>query len=211
MISHIDLTPESCRRRLRRTRLIQVWVMVYAVTVGVFAVAGITLSFHKQQVAQRVDTAYQKVQLDAEQKRKADVILSEIDRYKSILDRQDRLTWSFKISEVIGSVGAVTPASVTLSSFAVTPRLAAGRGGTRHQSAESTQYRVMYVEIAGIAPGDSDVASFVAGLQDHPLISTITIDYVRKASLGEMEAREFGVTCEIDLSMNHLVDEEIQP
>jgi len=207
MISYIDLTPESSRRRLGRGRLIQMWVMVYAITIGVFIIVGVTLSYHKQQATQRVNAAYAKVRLNTEQKRQADALLVQIDRYGSIIDRQDRLNWSFRIDDLIGAVGAVAPESITLTSLAITPRVAAGRGGTRHQSVESTQYRVMYVEISGMAPDDLVIASFVAGLQDHPIFSTITVDYVRKASWGEVEAREFGITCEVDLSKKHLVGE----
>ena len=64
----------------------------------------------------------------------------------------------------------------------------------------------MYIEIAGIAPDDFDVASFVAGLQSHALFSSITVDYARKANVGVASAREFGVTCEIDLEANYIVE-----
>src|SRR5690606_28526656 len=137
------------------------------------------LSLAQQRAQSQVNYLLEQVQLDADQQRQASALLADIDHFEKRIARHGRLAWPFTISEVIASIGEVAPESVTLTSFTVTPRTDVGRGG-RVRGAGAT-YKVMYIELAGIAPDDLDIAAFVAGLQEHALFSTITVDYARKA------------------------------
>lgn len=203
MIPLIDLTPESCRQSLRRRRRIQLWISSYIASCAVLVAVIAVLSIATQRANQRVNYLLQQVQLDANQQRQARALTAEIDRYESLIARHDRLAWPVHIGDIMRSVGHVAPPTVTLTSISVTPRVSGNRG-SRRASGAGTQFDVMYVEIAGIAPDDLDVASFVAGLQSHNLFTTITVDYARKAQLGATSAREFGLTCEIDLEANYV-------
>lgn len=198
MIPLIDLTPESCREGLRRRRRLQLWISSYIVTCAVLIAVIAVLSLTTQRAQQRVDYLLQQVQLDADQQRQARALGAEISHYESLIARHDRLAWPIRIGDIIRSVGQVAPDTITLTAISVTPR-ATGDRRSRRSGGAGAAYDVMYVEIAGIAPDDLDVASFVAGLQSHALFSTITVDYARKAQIGHASAREFGVTCEIDL------------
>jgi hypothetical protein len=205
MIPLIDLTPESCKKRLGRRRQLQWWVTSYIVVIAVLIAVTAALSIAAQRDRVRVQHLLRQVQLDEDQQRQAAILNRDIDRIESRIARHERLAWPLDIGHVIRIVGNVAPDSVTFTSLSLTPRGKSSRGARRQSSADIA-YSVMYVEIAGIAPDDFDVASFVAGLQSHALFSSITVDYARKAQLGEASAREFGVTCEIDLEANYIVE-----
>ncbi len=207
MIPLIDLTPESCRQSLHRRRRIQLWISSYVVTCAVLIAVIAVLSIANQRSQRRVDYLLQQVQLDADQQRQAQAITQDIDRYESLIARHDRLAWPVRIGDIIRSMGEVAPETVTLTSISVTPR-ADGSRGSRRSGGAGVLYDVMYIEIAGIAPDDLDVASFVAGLQSHKLFATITVDYARKAQIGDTSAREFGVTCQVDLDATYEINRD---
>jgi len=100
----------------------------------------------------------------------------------------------------------VTPESTSLKSLAISPRqerATARSRGAKAGPAEEPR-RKLVVEIEGVAPTDGDMAAFVAGLEKHPLFLRVAVDYARKAELRGREAREFAVTCEIDLGSRYV-------
>ncbi len=201
MIPIVDLTPESCRRRLGRRSQIQWWVTAYVVTLALAAVVSATLSLSQQREQSRVDSLLRQVQLDEDQQRRADELLAEIDGYERTLNRHRRLAWPFQIGDVVATIGATAPAEITLTTLAIKPRARSNRARTKEQANAQAEYEALYVELAGIAPDDRDIAEFVARLQRLDIFTTVVMDYARKTRLGVGEAREFGVTCEIDLNI----------
>jgi len=188
------------------------WISVYTVAITILVTVTAVISMTQQRRQRNVDYLMSQVQLDADQQRQAVKLHHDIDHYSTVVARYQRLAWPVTIGEVISLIGDETPTNITLTSISVTPRARSGQTQRRRQPAAGIDYAVMYVEIAGIAPGDMDVASFVSGLQDRPLFSSIVVDYVRKAKMGEYSAREFGLTCEINLKTRYVrVDEEETP
>lgn len=202
MIPLIDLTPDSCKRRLGRRRQIQMWISCYVATIAGLVGATAILSLAEQRAQSQVDYLLEQVQLDADQQRQASALLADIDHFEKRIARHGRLAWPFTIGDVIASIGDVAPDSITLTSLAITPRTDASRAGRARGAGAA--YKVMYIELAGIAPDDLDIAAFVAGLQEHALFSTITVDYARKAQLSGDSAREFGLTCAIALDAEYV-------
>lgn len=200
MIPLIDMTPESCRRRLGRRRQIQLWATGYAATIIVVAVASAILSLTQDRSQRRLDYRLQQVQLNADQQRQALDLLARIDTYESQIKRSARLAWPFSIGDMIATIGEATPKTVTITSFSFKPRARAGRSSGWAPKAGQVDFAVIYVELAGVAPDDIDVAKFVTTLQDLGFFSAIVMDYARASKFGDGKAREFGLTCAIDLA-----------
>lgn len=207
MIPLVDLTPESCRRRLGRRNQIQWWVTAYVVTLAFAAAVSAMMSLSQQGAQRRVDTLLRQVQLDEDQQRRADELLAEISGYEHTLDRHRRLAWPVEIGDLIATIGVTAPAEITLTNLAVKPRTRSNRARTKEQANAQSEYESLYVELAGIAPDDRDIAEFVGRLQRLEIFSAVVMDYARKTKIGAGEAREFGVTCEIDLHIVLIRDE----
>jgi len=186
------------------------WITSYIVTAAVVVIVSTVLALAVDRAQRRVDFIVAQVQLDEDQQRQARAMLDQIDHYKAVLARHERLSWPIPVGEIIAHVGAVTPDRVTLTSLSVSPRLRGQRRSSGSANAD-TAYEVMDVEIAGVAVDDLDIAAFVAGLQDLDIFSAVIMDYARKAKLGEGEAREFGLSCTVDLTARYIREREDEP
>ena len=202
MIPSLDLTPESCQRRLGLRRQIQMWISAYIATAVVLAMVSAVLALAVGRAQRRVDLIHQQVQLDEDQQRMAHDMLARIDHYEKMIARDRRLSWPFTVADVIASIGAVMPERVTLTTFSFKPRV---RGRQRVSTTSAiAEYETIDLELAGVAVDDLDIAAFIAGLQDVELFSSVVMDYARKAKLGVGEAREFGLTCTVDLTVRYV-------
>lgn len=205
----IDLMPESCRKRLGQRSRVRRWIALYAVTVGAIGLTAGGLRMAEQSRLGDVLRLRERVQLDAGQRVEAARLQSQIDYFQTQLDRQDRLSLPVAVGDVIAAIGDVTPRTVSLSSLAVTPRQ--DKGGSRARatpgakgSDKSDAPARLVLELKGVAPDDLQMATFVAGLEAHPLFRAIAVDYARKTEMRGREAREFALTCEIDLSTRYV-------
>lgn len=207
MIPRIDLIPESSRRRLGKRRQIHLWASWMAAVVMLMTISTAALTIAEQRTLQEVTALRKLVQLDADQQRQAQLIQSDLDRLTVRIARHDRLAWPIGLGQVIRALGEVTPATITLKSIAATPRAASGKNSSRRAGGADRSYEVMYLEVAGVALDDIDVSQFVNGIESHPIFSGIVLDYARTTTLGERTLREFGLTCEIDLTARYSVAE----
>ncbi len=199
----IDLMPESCRGRIRRRKATQRWIAAYAIVGGAVAILATTSHIAQASRLSRVKALREAVQLDAGQRVEADKIEKQLSAIRHTIDRQARLASPVRVSDVIAVIGAVMPRSVSLTSLSVTPRVDRGplraRSGSQQEARGEPEGRLI-VELTGVAPDDVHMANLVAGLESHPMFMRISIDHARKSVIRGTEGREFGLTCEIDLS-----------
>lgn len=196
MSRQIDLMPEASRKRLGQRRVIRRWAALYAVSIGAIALSAFLLTVWERGLRRSVEELRVQVELDADQRARATALQAQISTKERLLERHDALTWPIAYSEVFEVVGLVAPESVSLRSFSVTPR------EDRRKRRDDREERAgrLVVELTGLAPDDFHLANFVGGLETHPLFSRVVVDYARESALPTGTARDFGVTCEIDLT-----------
>jgi len=202
----IDLMPEAARRRLgQRSRSCR-WIALYAGTTAFFILVGVGLNVAHRAKAPAVAELRAEVNFDAEQRKKATEISAELDKIDRLLNRQDLLAFPVQQSEVLAVIGQMTPPTMALTSLSTTPRRDRGLARVRSGSGENpvSEHSKLVVEIRGLAKTDLDVATFVAGLEEHPLFRQIAVDFTRRTEVAGVEVREFGVTSEIDLTARYL-------
>lgn len=199
MTQIIDLMPETCRKRLGQRRLIRQWITVYAATITLLIVGASLVRVMERARLAEVRVLRDKVQLDAGQATEAEKLRKSIERIQADIDRHARLSWPVRISDIVAAIGEMTPESVSLTSFSVTPRSDRGRSRAGVDASKR-----LVIEIKGLAPDDLHMSNFVAGLETHPLFNKVAVDFSKKTSLRGFDAREFGLTCEIDASARYV-------
>jgi len=201
----IDLMPESCRRKLGQRSEVRKWTAAYTALIVVVVVYTTLLTVMERTRLGEVRTLRSQVQLDAGQRQLATELEKQIEQLEAGMRRHDLLAWPVRMGDVVTALGMATPESVSLTSFNVTPRQERVGGRARGQQTDERPEagRRMVIEIKGHAPDDMHVASFVAGLESHPLFGRIAVDYTRQTELRGLPAREFGLSCEIDASQRY--------
>lgn len=212
MTQRIDLMPESCRAKLGRKRQIRFWIAMYAVTASVVIGGNTLFELSKSRLRSESATIRAKVALDAEQRVKAKQVRDEIRRIELSLDRNARIAWPIDISDIIASIGSETPDSVYLTKIALVPRqerVSSARRARKEGEPEPLPRTRIQIECAGVSPDDHAMASFVAGLEAHPLFERLAVEHVRPLVIGGREVKEFGVTCEVDLFHRYEFEEAV--
>lgn len=193
MTHTIDLMPAACRSRIRtaNSRKRTFWLFVGT---GSLLLAW-SLLLHGTNVAKRAELSSlrNKEQHDQALAKELAQVNEEIAALSQEIARYATLSLPVQFSDVISALGEVAPESSSLTSLTISPRLERGaKGATRVPG-------TLVVEFSGLAPTDLEVATLVAGLESRPLFDRVTIDRSRPTDAGGAEAREFGVSCEIDL------------
>lgn len=197
-MSHlIDLMPASSRARLRGRSATRRWWVAYAGIAGVAALATGAFRLRAMHDARTRDRLILEVALDEDFQREIAEIEAQGAASREAIIRHARIAWPVELSDVIGVIAEVVPEPVTLTSIAVTPRLEPERPGDK--SGLPPAPLALTVELAGVAPTDLEVASLIAGLEDSRLFSRVAMDHARQTVGAGAVAREFGLTCEIDL------------
>lgn len=201
----IDLMPENCRRKLGQRSEVRKWSAAYVALIAVVAVYTSLLTVMERSRLGEVRALRSQVQLDAGQRELAAALEKQIEQLEAGMRRHDLLAWPVRMGDVVTALGQATPDSVSLTSLNVTPRQERVAGRTRGAETDERPEagRRMVIEIKGHAPDDMHVASFVAGLEGHPLFRRIAVDYTRQTELRGNSAREFGLSCEIDASQRY--------
>jgi hypothetical protein len=197
----IDFMPESSRARFTQRRRTRQWVVLFATTVAGMALSWALLGVAESRMRAGVFAQQAHLQMVSHQRTRAAEIRSRVARLLAEQARHDALVWPVRLGGVIESVGQVVPETVTLTSLSITPRQLRRLGAVAASSSGGESR--LAVEIRGLAMTDLDLASFLAGLEQHPLFSSVAVDFAREARVGEQPAREFGVTCEIELSVRY--------
>ncbi len=207
MIPLIDLMPETSRKKLGQRRRTRRWVSLYGATLVAFAIAGVTLTIFEQTELAEVEHLRERIEFDDEQRRIAVELSNGISRYQARIDRHAELAWPIDVREILSVVGGEIPESVSLTSLAMTPRVDRRMMGARAGVEQETPKTELILEIRGVAPDDLEMSKFVYRLDEHPLFDRIDLDYARRATVNELEGREFGLTCHIDADAEYVQTE----
>jgi Tfp pilus assembly protein PilN len=205
-----DLMPERCRAIFARRRARRMWMRAYVIggTMALTATAAMqlrirSLEIHRGQLAVRVEEHWNRNE-EAKQLRE------EIKELEATITRYQRLAWPVRVTDAIGVIAPLVPDEATLTSFTVVPKQekveedaprAEGKlGKPARRRGPAPMRTILALEIEGIAKTDADVARFVQGVESTALFSAVGLDFSRSREVDGIEAREFRVTCQIDMS-----------
>ncbi len=209
MTQFIDLMPESTRRKLGHSSLVRRWALGFVFAITMIVVSSSLVGVLDRRVRAEVQTLRDIVDFNADQKRQAEKLVEQIEYLQLKIDLHDRLVLPIHLADVISVIGDLTPEDVSLTEMSLTPRekkRARGRRASRKSDGDSKKdkgVRRLIVELEGVASNDFKLAEFVGGLESHPLFSKVGVDQSRKIVVNDLPAREFGVTCEVDLSLGY--------
>ncbi|MFG0274663.1 MAG: PilN domain-containing protein [Phycisphaerales bacterium] len=202
MSQMIDLMPEASRVRMTQRRRTRQWLVLYATTIAGMALSWVALGVAEGRMRSGVFAQQANLQMVSHQRTRAAQIRQRVAQLLAEQWRHDSLVWPVQLGGVIDSVGGLVPESVSLTSVSITPRQLRRLGAPSADGSRRNDSRLA-VELRGVALTDLDLAAFLAGLEDHPLFSGVAVDYAREADVSGTPAREFGVTCEIELSVRY--------
>lgn len=194
----LDLMPRSCREAIIRRAWTRRWIAMYLAVILGMVGARWGLSIASESHAQTLAGISAKVQENLKRNKERTRLLKEIEQTQTMIDRYNRVAWPVRVSDIVGSVAQAMPESVTLSSFAVTPR----RVNASRKRAEQEQVYLV-VELEGVSPDDMELARFVSGLESHGLFQKVTLDYARSTTVRGVSARAFRMSTEIDLQKSY--------
>lgn len=193
----IDLMPGSCKVRVRSRRTARRWWGAYALVVGAVALATVGLRVRSITDRRVRDALLQEVALDQDYDRQLEELRIRSGAVRDTIVRHEQLAWPVPLPDVIGALSEVVPEAVALTSITVTPKLEPERVG---KPSGPPPALALTLEATGVAPTDLDVATLIAGLEDRGLFARVAMDHARETTVRGGRAREFGLTCEIDLA-----------
>lgn len=205
----IDLMPEACRIRLGRRAWVRGWIVRYTVAAIALVVVISGTEIREQAKRSRVAALQKQVDFSVEQKKKAEALQAKIAAYEAALDQHDALALPLTVGTALQTLASCTPVSVTLTSLAMLPKTVRDR--TVKPGEQGKENRWLLFELRGVSPSDTDLAQFLAALESDVIFSRATVDYTTQKDIYGIEAREFGITCEIDLERDFVFDEGVTP
>lgn len=127
---------------------------------------------------------------------------------------QRELAQPLKVSEVIGTIGHLTPESVVMTQLGIEkvvpnppkPSARSLRGSAnRDKQAAAPKPKPAYLQIRieGFAPDDSHIAEFVGGLSRHALFTNVKMLSSQTKRLDDVLAREFRLEVRILLDRQY--------
>jgi len=204
VIGRLDLLPQSCREAFLKRRARRRWIVAYVGVLALVVVGHSGASMVFDRVDTRRDALREKVEDRLYQNEEASALLAEIRELEGRLTRYNDLAWPVRMSEVIGSIGGVTPEGATLTALTLSPRTDRVRIPAQNgkPASERVEHRLM-VEMQGVAVDDLTVARVVSGLDESPLFASVSVDFTRQRNIDGVDAREFRLQAEIDLDTRY--------
>jgi len=193
----IDLMPEECRIRLGHRSWVRRWAAGYAAAVVVLGLLVIGTEIREQAKRSSAAALQKQVDFSVEQRHKAELLTAKIAALDAALEQHDALALPVPVVVALRALGACTPETVTLTSLSMIPRIVRERSAIPGQ--KSSEDRWLLFELRGVAPSDTDLAQLLAALESSPLFSTASVDFTTQTTVRGAVAREFGVTCQIEL------------
>jgi Tfp pilus assembly protein PilN len=201
-----DLLPARCRAIFARRRARRIWTRAYFIGVTLALSASGAMYLHARAQEHRREILADRVEEHWNRNEEAKRLREEIRELEGTITRYQRLAWPVRVTDAIGVLAPLVPPEATLTSLTIVPReerleSAGGpsRRGSKGRSSAGTR-TILAIEIEGIALSDEVVARFVQGVESSPVFSAVGMDYARSRDVDGVEAREFRVTCQIDMS-----------
>lgn len=205
MSAPVDLMPLECRIRLGQRSRRRGWALSYVGVTTAVVLVSLGLEVREQSKRSAVAALQKQVDFSVEQRRKADVLTAAIESFELALEQHDTLALPLSVSTAISTLAAATPESVTFTSLSMVPKLVRDRAAKPGEP--GTESRWLVFELRGLAPSDTDLAQLVGAIESSVLFTNASVDYTTQTEVYGVTAREFGVTCEIELERRFLIVE----
>ena len=161
-----------------------------------------TLRLAERRLDASVFAKRAKVQMVAHQRIRAAQLRSRLALLLAEQQRYNRLAWPVRMGDIVAVLAEMAPDTVSFTSLSLTPRQISRRAAQRSGEDKDTQAKLT-IELRGIARDDAELANFLSGLERHGLFGIVAVDYSRRAVVRDIDAREFGLTCEIELKARY--------
>lgn len=205
-----DLLPSRCRAIFARRRARRVWTRAYIIGVTIALASSGLMYLHVRSLEGLRERLAVQVEEHWNRNEEAQQLRGQIKDLEGTITRYQRLAWPVRVTDAIGVLAPLMPEEATLTSLTIVPRQermevdrsssgGSDRGRSRGRGAAPTR-TILAIEIEGIARTDSEVARFVQGVESSPLFTAVGLDFARSRDVDGVEAREFRVTCQIDMS-----------
>jgi Tfp pilus assembly protein PilN len=194
-VSGINFLPSSYAAaqsdRLRRFRLVLLLVVAVVVVGGWYLLVG-------RQLADLDHCAKAKAQAAAAMQQRVTEIQALRTR-REVLTRlvqvQQQLAAPLTNTQVLAVLGRLVPPRVTLTD--VTLLGPSPSAESRHDAG------TVHLTLMGLAPADAEVATLVERMARHPLFDKVSPQFSKATTVGEVQAREFLITCEVPLDRDY--------
>jgi Tfp pilus assembly protein PilN len=194
-MSNINFLPSSYAtaqsHRLRRFRLVLLLALA-AVGVGAwYLLVG-------RELADLDHCARAKIQAqEAMQQRVAQIqtLRTRCESLAHVVQTQHSLSAPLTNTQVLAILGRLLPERVTLTEISMVspaPSVESGHEGG-----------VMHITVLGMAPADAEMATLVERLARHPLFDQVNPQFSKSMAVGEVQARQFLITCQVPLDRDY--------
>jgi Tfp pilus assembly protein PilN len=177
--------------RLRRFRLVLLLALA-AVGVGAwYLLVG-------RELGELDRCARAKVQAqDAMQQRLTQIqtLRTRCESLNHLVQTQRSLAAPLTNTQVLATLGRLVPPRVTLTEVTMISPAPAVDGGHDPGS--------MRLTLMGLAPADAELATLVERLARHPLFDRVNLEFSKAMSVGEVQARQFLITCQVPLDRDY--------
>lgn len=210
----IDLLPDSIRQRLqagvRTSQTVAAYGSVIALLLIVITYGRYTVNRAEREVEQTRQQANFVLELDARSKE----LRTSFDEANAYMEMYHKVAPPLNVSAIAATIINELPESVALDRIDISAgsrqplRTARSRG--REEKVEAAP-RVLTCEIAGFAHSDEQVAQIVDRLSAQPPFEKVSLDFSRTRLVRDHSAREFRLSCRIDLdALYQVVSRESQ-
>lgn len=192
----------------RRCRRIVGW-QAYVLLILITCMSTWTIMTHRSVRA--AERTLDSVDEQLTQSRADQALLAEKLDLRQKLQAQEELLGSLghpvEMTRLLQLLDTLMPKQMSLVEFDCTteevPRPVVSVAAVKQTTDRKSQMqwdRRLKIRLLGVAPSNSDLAAFVAGLASRPFFEQVALPYSKSVFEGEHELREFSVTFVINLS-----------
>jgi len=198
----INLLPDEIRMRCQAGVRTGQTVSAFAAVIVVLVVLATYGRLELNQAEQRLVRTRAQANLVLEMEERAKSLRQSQQEAAEYLELYRKVAPPLKVSAVIATIINELPESVALDRVEIDSgarrRVRTARSRGRDDEDDEVP-RVLTCEIAGFALSDEQVAQIVDGLSERAPFQRVSLDFSRTRLVREKSAREFRLSCRVDL------------
>ena len=211
----IDLLPDSVRQRLQAGARTGQTVAAFGSVIALLVIVITYGRFHVNRAEREARMTKQQANLVLEMEKRASSLRQSLDEARAYLDLYHKVAPPLDVSAITATIINELPDSVSLDRIDIDlgahqpVRTSRSRG--KSDKIENAP-RALTCEIAGFAQSDEQVAQIVDRLSAQPPFEKVSLDFSRTRTVREKTAREFRLSCRVDLeALYQIVSRESSP